>query len=1237
MLGNTKKAVSLLILSTMIICCVQIAALGAGPTEGYIYTAPVTAETQFSEDFEDYQILKLADEYNAAYYAGISVYSSVIDVAQPSDDAYYTTYADKYPNGTASVYEGNLADAGMKVPDPAGNQIYGGTKFIGQDDGWFGYYNGASGNYNIYNRRLSVMSRNGTSEINQTQYASLNPRATASAGAISSLNRNNVALGGYSYLSARVNISADTSGKNVGKAGIAITKNPSYQTDRGNYDAVYFTDSETTGMLDVYFNGSVIGQIAKSTFSYTSSAVTSTGEWYTIQYRLYNRGGSSLHKITIIDDLNKTVVADTDWASIDFEAMDSSFNFSGNTYGIRFYAEAAAGDTECPRLRLDDISFYNGGFTENFNGYNIATATGPSNRIGNGPKGNRNTAAYANGVYEGNMAKNVFVHHVLSESTTNYDTMFGNITGWQGYVKKTKTIAGVRDMRVNDKWQFPCTVVSPTSRGQGANGFDTQALVLRANATKTNVSQAVYAGMDKVDFADITKLSAVVKVQASVNSDESLTLQLTKGRDTAVAADADYSGSSHTAYYDVFKMQNEKFYVGKNEIGSFEIGGAYRFEYTVDRTDKVNPKHMLKIYNNVTGALVGETSLTAMNLTSGASSFNFDNDVTGFRFVNNAPTASTSDIVTYIDDVKIEKDFESSVKGISYFDLSVDTTDILKDVKRGSYGINFEWGANPELYLTNDYTATNPLFINTFRDNIPIARMAGVSANYMLWKEAIGDFADRSDLKFWHYDARKQYYGPVEWIESVKTSDADAKLIYTVNLPRELKNTENLSGDPDQIETGATGIENLKDLVRFMRLNPSDANAVGSDGVNWAQKRVDCGITDPVDIYAWELGCELDSKGQGGYTKEEYVEMCEAAITAIRAIDPTAKIAAHERTSIKYSDTLTNAWHNYILSELGDDIDYLSIHYYYVPDDYAWFDSYLNNLNNAIAASPAAGKIKLLFTEHSTKRISQDVSAGYDYDLPHTLKGTLATAEFLTELMARPEIEATMYHSIASGSWALRYEKNGEYKKTAPGYVLDMFGKKAVGNSVSCTVTRTGGTEANISAAAIKTDKGTNLVLVNTNEGDAVIDLDNITGKLKKESIISGNSYESDTFKNAYKDVEEITYNENVFNTAIDSYTLKARSIVVLEFEENMNIISANTETGAVSYKIPGTVDSGSKLVLAGYNGTRMVCAKVLSEFEGTGSVNIGAGFNGATKIKIFLWNSDLNKPVCESGEYSLS
>ena len=667
-----------MLMSALLLAMVQITAFG--------YTAPTTPERQFVEDFEDYQIL--ANDYDRSNnsYQNNNPWSGEIQVGQPKDGDYSNTTI--YPNGTASVYEGNMADNMVsRVLDAKGNRVTGGTKNLGQDDGWYGYYNGGAQQHYAGNRRISVLGLHSANEINKTQYLSLNPRytSTATPKTISAIHRNNVALDGYSYLTARVNLSVETSGKSFGHAGIALTKNPNTFNDAGNFDILYFTDSETNNdKLEVYFNGTKVGDVKKSSFSYTSSAVTSSGEWYTIQYRIYNKGTSAMHKLSIVDDGTNEKVVNTEWAPVAIpEGSEFDFN-PENKYGIRFYALAET-DAFRPRMRLDDISFHNGGYIEDFDSYNISRAANGSNaRIGNGAKGNRNiTAVYGeNGqnVYQGNMAKNVFVHHVLTLNDAgdapkpNYDSVFGNIPQWQGYIRRIQDYSGnnvedVRSMKAAATWQHPVAVQSPTARGQAHFGFNTQALSMRANSPLVGGQQTAYAGMENVDFSDKTTISAVFKIQQVADAEnDSLKVQLTKGRDKVGAGSKNYEDNSFAATLDVFEMKNNNFYFGGKDIGDYEIHtegdknigtDAFRFEYTVDLTDKAAPKHELKIFNNVTNVLVAHVEEAVLTLPSG---FDFANSVCGFRFVNDAPTA-TGDITTYIDDVKVEKELPASLTG----------------------------------------------------------------------------------------------------------------------------------------------------------------------------------------------------------------------------------------------------------------------------------------------------------------------------------------------------------------------------------------------------------------------------------------------------------------------------------------------------------------------------------------------------------------------------------------------
>lgn len=465
------------------------------------------------------------------------------------------------------------------------------------------------------------------------------------------------------------------------------------------------------------------------------------------------------------------------------------------------------------------------------------------------------------------------------------------------------------------------------------------------------------------------------------------------------------------------------------------------------------------------------------------------------------------------------------------YELTVDETKTVRSVGRIMYGTNFEWGGynnGGKFYVKENTNEINPEFVKAASGNLPLCRMAGNSANSMQWKKAVGEYpADRLPLQFWSYSPTKISYGPTEWIKSTKAADSDAQYTYTVNLTTDT-------------------LDNMADLVRFMTLTPDDEKAVGTDGINWAQKRIDYGIAEPVPIKAWELGNELDLESNGAYDAQQYAAMCKAAINAIRSVDPEAKIAAH---TVTLSSENEEAWLETLLKETGADIDYISVHCYYDPNKVYEVDNRLNFIKNAVKKYTGSNRIKILMTEHASARYSDDVNAGYKYWLPHTMKGVLATAEYFCRAMKHPELEASTYHSTYSSSWCSLYPEDGTVKRTATGELLDLFGHNMVGEAVDCSI---GGFEtekySGIAAAAVKTDSGLNVVLVNGTQNKINIKM-NFGGSydLIGKSVISAPSFESDNFIGR----KEISYaSDSIFESNITTCSVGPTSVVLLKLKQ---------------------------------------------------------------------------------------
>ena len=1160
-----------------------------------------TAETQFSEDFEKYQILD--NDNDGKYYTNNGAGGNdIINCGKPADGKYTDTTV--YPYGTASVYEGNADNVNMYVKDYNGNLVYGGL------DGWYGYYNGYGQQYNRWNRRLSIIKID--TDTNKSQYLNMTPTTSVDGVVAALFSRNNVELKGYSYLTARISFgSADV---NFLRAGIRITANPVNHEFDNAYDAIHFVGSATEGQVDVYLGGNKVAVAETST----------SGKWYTVQYRIYNGGASARHSLQIIDDENNSCIVDTDWQ--DSNKKENFFSVK-NKFGIQFYAQSDKNTNTI--VKLDDIRFANNGFKEDFENYSVAKYYNSKNGVlSNGPKGNLNLDEYKNGVFEGNMALNNYVTRTLDASTSA--RVYGNIPFWQGYVSE---VASGVNAYVTDKWKDTCTVSSATDRYEVKGAGFNQALILYPKTRSTlTAMQSVYAGMEVVDFSDVTTLKTSFNIYNANTNNDILKLQLTNGRSTvklysqtASYASLAYDGNSFSAVYEPLKLEKGVIYFDSKNIGTYNVKTTYNLQYTVDTE---NLTHSVLITKKADGSEVARASATMADM--GTFAFNA---LTGFRFVASVPayTDANTENKVLLDDIEMSNQLSETTTGVpESINLTVNTDKIVKNVGKEMYGVNFEWGGYPSKYLIGETTEINPEFTECFEDDIPLSRMAGVSSNWMLWKEAIGELSERSNLYFWHYDARKQNYGPVEWINSIKQCNEDGKFIYTVNMPRSKPTDErilDLIGNKiEQIDT----IENLKDLVRFMRLTPDDPKAIGSDGVNWAQKRVELGIKEPVDIYAWELGCELDADGQGWYRVADYIEMCKPAIAAIREIDPNAKISAHEKTSIFFDESITRSWHNQLLNAIGSDIDYLSVHYYYDPDSREKFENYFNTLIADIEKTSAKDKIKILLTEHSSARYNSETTAGYDFVFPHTMRGTLTTAEYLVNFMKIPEIVAANYHSVQSSSWALMYDDNGEYKKTAPGYLLELFGQKGFGNSVECILDKEFD-GLKISAGAIKTKNGLNLFLVNTsNDSDTTLKLD-IDGnyRLNKQTVITADRYDCDI----YNDNDEIDIISENKDEKISTFNLKRRSIVLLEFTDNKNIISVDKTNGDVEFELP-EISENARVICASYEGDK--CSEIKITSPDSGVINMGESLEKANVLKLFVWDLKTLYPMCNESLYVL-
>lgn len=391
--------------------------------------------------------------------------------------------------------------------------------------------------------------------------------------------------------------------------------------------------------------------------------------------------------------------------------------------------------------------------------------------------------------------------------------------------------------------------------------------------------------------------------------------------------------------------------------------------------------------------------------------------------------------------------------------MYIDENDVIKHIDRHMYGINYEWGGNEpaEMLVKKGTTEINPAYAEAFDGCLPQGRAAGMSANRLFWKGAIGNLEDRTLQKFWYFPPRKQTFGPVEWFKANMSADPDTKFIYAVNL----YDTQ----------------ENIADLVEFLR---GDGTVNYNGGEDWAAKRKALGIENPVNIMAFELANEIDVASEGAWTIDRYLDACRRTIQTIRSVDPDAKIAVMTKTDRPYT---WPQWHRTLLAELGDQIDYIATHNYYSSfQDVGRYISTAKTIDRDIREITGDDRIKILFTEQAGKSKS-DVYGSVGYRCPHTMEGVLQTAEWYVRAASMPAIEASSYHCLSSAGWVVLYSYQGKLKLTAIGDLIRMCATYFTGDSLR--VRQTGyaydveESGQQIVSAAVKTEDGINLILVN--------------------------------------------------------------------------------------------------------------------------------------------------------------
>lgn len=480
------------------------------------------------------------------------------------------------------------------------------------------------------------------------------------------------------------------------------------------------------------------------------------------------------------------------------------------------------------------------------------------------------------------------------------------------------------------------------------------------------------------------------------------------------------------------------------------------------------------------------------------------------------------------------------------YNMVINENNTVRNITREMYGVNCEWsvGINANYFdVVGGEVVQAPSFAEAWKDTMVFARMAGASSQLFKWKDALGDFEDRKVQKIWSV-SDVVYLGIVEWVKAIQSVTPDIKIAYVVNL-----NTDTL--------------ENLADVVEFLI---GDGTVNYNGGENWAEKRKQLGIEDPVSVFTWELGNEMDLEG---WDADTYVQYCKKVIPIIKSIDPDANITAHADTAAHANGKdRTNTcgwenWHRKVLTEIGDQIDNIAFHYYYPAGYVARANDPLDRLEKDIVEITGSDRIKIYISEQAPAPNSQTYNpeSPYDYCLPHTIWGATALAEFYFRAMLRDSVIASTCHSIDSATWTLCYRNEaGGHSLSATGETIKSFAKYGVGDMLECKLDTFSKEElGNIAGAAVKDKDGNiNILFTNRSDTDAAnvnFEFQNGEYKLKMVRKIHGDVRSADNWYRAgdqwtYNNPDRVEITETNEDSVLTSYSFDPLSVYVLCLEK---------------------------------------------------------------------------------------
>lgn len=515
--------------------------------------------------------------------------------------------------------------------------------------------------------------------------------------------------------------------------------------------------------------------------------------------------------------------------------------------------------------------------------------------------------------------------------------------------------------------------------------------------------------------------------------------------------------------------------------------------------------------------------------------------------------------------------------------ISIKESRVVREIDRKMFGVSFEWGNYMNRALFRNERSLD--FSQAYLDladkispsSVTLARAAGSSSHDFLWKSALGPLSSRKSIPNRPGYANKgfgleepQQCGVVEFVKSIQLINPEAEFIFTFNFYEETA-------------------EDNADLVRFLTLMPDDPKAVGKDGTNWAQVRIDNGLEKPVKVVAWELGNEVDKRGDMTLFNW-YISRALETVHAVREVDPEAKFIGCATTTVHAFPLESMEWRNWnralFTSELMPYIDYITRHTYYDGVTIAEFEKYMDIIKADELEMTGKNRLKFAMTEHSKWPTAGNAAQGGSDLLSNApaLEGCLSTADFFNRMFTRDDVWCANYHTFNIGAEFWKWFENieGEFLLTGIPLVYDIYTSNVGDRVVESTVTSDSEyAQYNKSKcfftvlATASGDRTLNIMLVNKKISDVTFDLtfdfeNNFT--LVKETVFTAPNMQSKVYTKNSADIFSISVTEKNQKN-FKEYNMPAKSFVVLTLESDKPFYKSG-ESETDEFTAPAVSDS---------------------------------------------------------------